>query len=377
MAYGNYNNNMFGSSFKNWKKSTTKEAPTKKVTMSGRAASAPSRYPKLLRNYDYGAQRNYLAGPGSSRAGQRYKAFTANLPKLSARGRTEASIKKIARAAVMDNVSQKFLSVNYNANPVGHNIWNKGPQVNIHPYEKVAGGYSRLFGAHTNMLKQIRLGDSNGQRKTSHIQIQTLDLNFKIRTLNSAPNTKYRVVVYTTPFGSKHAETDADKSPLPPQVTSNPDAQNDILGAGIVAVTAADGIFGIDPYHCMINQDENGVRVLCDESFEDPKPPALGMVGSALTAFKSEFVYKMSIDLNRAVEYAGDNGDKIFSTNHKEHTNIHVAYIAYDPSHHTPKTRVEGMSLATATAPSNLVASSPTPIASVDCRYVMYYKDLH
>jgi len=376
--------------YRSFKKSQTSNSGSKNLNFtraqnsrpaSGRLASA-SRSGRLYQPRG----RQYLAGPGAGLPAARYNKFTSNLPRMSrkrAAPSSVATISKIARQAVLDNHEQKFVSVNYNAHQLKHNTWSKGPGVFIFPYKELGNtGTTMEFPSHTNMLQQIRPGGEKGQRTTSHIQVQSLDLDFKIRTLKHAPATKYRIVVYTTPYGSPHAESSTNTTPLPPMIHDNADASNNYRAAGGGALTeinsdaaANTGIFGYDSFHCMVDQSEKGVMVLCDEIIHDKTPPAIGQVSDAaqITSNLSEFTYKISVALNKPVEYLANN--IISNVKKNDQTNIHVAMIAYNPNEHKAIAKVLAKDFSTATAHSELKSAGSVKLCELDCRYTIYFKE--
>jgi len=360
------------------------------------------------------AKRAKYAGFGAGRSDEamhrvRGGAYSSMLNRNKVFGRpvTDYHIKQLAKAAVMDNNEQKFLSLNYNNHILGHNQWSKGPTMFNHDAPRISSAADAItqgFNAHTNMFRQIRIGGGKGQRVGDKIHVTSVNMKFKIRTSRAHPATKYRIVVYTTPFGSKHAETDAVKDPSPPQIVENADASvdsRDHTGAVVVAPI----LVGIDRMHCLIDQSADGVKVLSDEEVVDKTPPQHKTMGdgkvvpaqlfpavaehvdadgdtiAATAAYtvaahvpfplitvveNSEFTYNLNIGLDQMLDYIGP--DLIYGSNKSVQTNLHVAIIAYDPNHHVDQ-QVLAINRDEAYSQSN------DPLAQIDCRYCIYYKE--
>jgi len=400
-------------------KRTNALGSTKNIKFTGGAGKLRSYARQSDYNMNYGvrarpAKRAKYTGFGAGRPDEsfhrmRQGAWGASIGRNKVFGRpvSDYHIKQVAKAAVMDNNEQKYLTLNYNKHRLVHNQWSKGPTIFNHDAPRISAAADAItqgFNAHTNMFRQIRIGQGEGQRVGDKIHVTSVNMKFKIRTSRAHPATKYRVVVYTTPFNSKHAETNAVKDPSPPQITKNGDASVDTRGVD-GAVIVAPQIVGIDRMHCLIDQTPDGVKVLYDEEIIDKTPPQHKTMGDGLVVpamnypavaeyidadgdtiaaaaaytvaahvpfpivtvvENSEFTHNLNIAFNQTLEFVGP--DLIYGKDKSTQTNLHVAIIAYDPNQHQYQQ-------VTALARDDTYSQSNEILAEMDCRYCIYYKE--
>lgn len=418
--------------FTNWKKPGSYGTSTTWSTNKGRrgAGSSNAQYPSnlgraSLSSAQYSGLRanNFVAGARVRQSAQRYPysqgrvgmkrtAPVGTYNRRAGKVMTTATIADIARRAISDNKEQKFLTVGYQGHGLLHNKWSKGPPIVVSPLSGTSG--LKEYPAHANMLQQIRL-DNTGQnrrmqRSSAKIEAQVLRLNFTFKTKSHAAQTKYRVIVYSTPHGSAFNNQGNDDQIPPPQITENPDASVNPKTANGAQKTFSAGIYGINRFACAIDQTIEGVKVLEDCIISDPTPPQLqkvfnGTAGVAAVAGSgtfgqadyvapveavqardhgfavqdSDFDYQIEVRLNQEVEYLTDS--TMYGKNNTS-ANVHVAILAYNPNEHVT---INGLSDPTRAGvlydPTTGTNQFQTPVgtlacALLDCRYTLFFKEM-
>jgi len=413
--------------FTNWKKPGSYGTSTTWSTNKGRrgAGSSNAQYPSNVGRASYNAVQyaglranNFVVGSrvrqsaqrypyAQGRVGQKRTAPVGTYNRRAGKVMTTATIADIARRAISDNKEQKFLTVGYQGHELLHNKWSKGPKIVISPLSNGAGKGLSEYTAHTNMLQQIVLATDGSnrrmQRAHAKIEAQVLRLNFTFKTKSHAAQTKYRVIVYSTPHNSAFNNKGDDDSIPPPQITENPDASVNPKSSGGIPKTHAAGIYGINHFACAIDQTVEGVKVLEDCIISDPTPPqlhkafghagaaatgsvaggdyipAMAPVGDGVMVKDSDFDYQIEVKLNQEIEYL--TSDTMFGKSGAG-TNIHVAILAYNPSEHVS---INGLADPARAAilydPVSGINKFVTPegtkaCALLDCRYTLFFKEM-